>query len=686
MKKLFTLLAFLTCFLGANAKQFVDAEINFSDATEVQLVWGGFVEGAALDIQDGCLHYHSDAAGTNAWDTQFVLSGLGGVSVDVGVTYTIEMKIKGSTDGPFWNIAFASVNKYGIFTVPTDWQVLTFEYEAAGTDNANPLIQCGSYVGDWWIEYIKIYHEGREEAPVDWKNMLTNGDAETPWANPDAVTGDEWDTSICAWSKEYKNRTDNNDEIVHACKIENVDGENVFACHTDEVNPPLAWDSDGEQWGQQHSAGDPMPDNTWQNQFWIALPRALTKEEPYKVKFRYKASEAARVTTQNHGRPGDYIDGGQVGQLNFTTSWQTYESKELSASAGMQSIAFNFGEDKQYEKNIIFYIDDIEVSLMQLKEGFFVGGINANETDFNQYDFSQAIEFTSGIHPVYGIPVLVATVGTVGDESSWVNQIMISTKFGHSKGFKNATIKVNGKIVNDADTWLPYEAAAGTKINLPVAGVWKIMISEEQGMINFIKLEGEPDKEAIEINPNPTVVVVPAGEKPEDGNPWDNQFFITANRPLKAGEVTVIEFDYLCSLAEAKTTTQVHGLPGAYIQAPAIGDVTFTNEEQHFSQTYTVPTEADGMQSFAFNMAEITEACDYTIKNILWKLEDDTESLINQEGGDNFSYNVIGGEAGISTLKANTANNAAIFNLAGQRVGKNFKGIVVKSGKKMIQK
>jgi hypothetical protein len=37
-------------------------------------------------------------------------------------------------------------------------------------------------------------------------------------------------------------------------------------------------------------------------------------------------------------------------------------------------------------------------------------------------------------------------------------------------------------------------------------------------------------------------------------------------------------------------------------------------------------------------------------------------------------------------VKANVANNAATYNLAGQKVGKDYKGLVIKSGKKMIQK
>ena len=39
-----------------------------------------------------------------------------------------------------------------------------------------------------------------------------------------------------------------------------------------------------------------------------------------------------------------------------------------------------------------------------------------------------------------------------------------------------------------------------------------------------------------------------------------------------------------------------------------------------------------------------------------------------------------------SGVKANVENNSAIYNLAGQKVGADFKGLVIKNGVKMIQK
>ena len=292
MRKLFTLVALLTCFLGAKAVVFVDAEVNFAEQTAIKLYgWGG--QGTdRLSLQDGCLFYHGEEATENPWDVQFF--PIGGVEVEVGVTYTLTLKIKGSVEANIFNMSFAGVDKYEALHVTTDWQELSFDYEATGT-SGDLLFQCGSYVGDWWIEYMKITHEGKEERPVEWEDILVNGDAE----------GD-FDEVPCAYSKEWGTGVGEDGlPTPHVAVIEDMDGNKVFAVHAKKVDPPLLWDSDGEQWGQQHSAGDPMPDNTWQNQFWINFPRAMKADEQVKISFKYKASKDFRVTTQDHTHPGD---------------------------------------------------------------------------------------------------------------------------------------------------------------------------------------------------------------------------------------------------------------------------------------------------------------------------------------------------------------------------------------------
>lgn len=678
MKKLFTLIAFLTCFLGAKAEVVVDAEINFADATEPSFVWSGLVEGASFDIEDGCLHYHSDAAGTNAWDTQFVLSGLGGVDVQIGLTYTIEMKIKGSVEGPWWNTSFAGQNKYGQYTVKTDWDVCTFVFEdVASTDNANPLLQCGSYVGDLWIESIKITHEQKEgQKEVQWKDFgVVNGDAENAWpdwalAETDGVNANwrgDRATEICAWSLTMGRNFDEGDNITtdsprarpFPSDIEEEEGGNhVFAVHVTEIDVIDA----------------PEPDANsiaWSNQFFFMLPKGIKAGTQLKVHFRYKASTSCTVPTQvHHQNPSWYLHyTGALGDINFTDEWQEYDKiVTIDGWSGNDlgyCFAFNLNNDATNARTapIDFYFDDFSVQEMDLQEGLFVASANTAAGGTTDPDY--AVEFTMEDDDYY-----VTTVGKAGDKDSWVDEVMISTVFGHKNTFlKNTLGLADNKTVSaeTVETWMSYTESANTKIKL-VPGVWQIEIDTNEKFMKFTQIEGEELKELEDVIVNASELAIEAAERkfknadeaaeagvelPEDyvanGQPWDNQFWIVANREFQPGEQTVVEFDYKLisdDVTEAKVSTQGHGDPGSY-KGGGAGDITFKPEQDHFKGDFAIPEKdwqgnaITGVKSLAFNMAEIREACTYVIWNVKWYIKNSeegrtTENLINETGTDNF--------------------------------------------------
>ena len=684
MKKLFTLFALLVLALGANAKEIVDVEVDFSkmaDGSEIKFYGWGASESARarLSIQNGCLHFHSEEATDPSWDCQFF--PIGGVDAEVGVVYTLHYKIKGSVAQNVSMLGFG-LTPYGQFPITTDWVEGTVDYEAASNDG-NLLMQCGDYVGDWDIAYLKITHEGKEERPVEWIEQLENGDAEKPWADPNVRFNDQENNfKICAWAKEKgRNMNENDGWDPFPADIEEVDGSHVFVVHGQVAD----------------TEGDP---SAWDNQFWIQSPKMLKVGSQFKLHFRYKASEAATTNTQfHHQNPSDYVHWQAIGDINFTTEWQEYDGVVTVPDAATDAWSIAFNLNPQNKNAVNFYFDDLSLSLMKLDEGYFVA--SSNTSTGIEYDFDNATEFT------VDDDLIVATVGTKGKQDTWVNEVMISTVRGNDRAFKSATLKPTGTVVNDPDTWLDYTEGSNAKIKLPAAGVWTISIDTEGKQMNFVKLEGEQDQEPLDIKPNTSVVVVHGQERDDladtdtevreeeggSGQPWDNQFFILANRTLEAGEVTVLEFDYQSTI-EAKTTTQCHGAPGAYMHWSCIGDVNFTPEMQHFSTTFTVPSEANGMQSIAFNMAEIKAACDYTITNVVWKLEDNTETLINETGVDNFIVKEVAGTephvyvdpTGINNTVVDSNVSTAAYNLAGQRVSNSYKGIVVKNGKKFIVK
>ena len=725
MKKIFTLLALLTCFIGAKAVEIVDAEVDFSQYTDISEVkfasWGGSESARArLSILDGCLHFASEEATDPSWDCQFF--PIGGVDAEVDVTYTLHFKVKGDHNGNVSMLGFGQT-PYGQFAITTDWVEGTVDYVATNNDG-NILMQCGDWIGTWDIAYLKITHEGKEQRPATWQEWLTDDgnsiipgvETESKWVG-DAEFGQwpEWSLEkdgdinanwrgdrapeICAWSLTMGTNFDDQAEAIttdsprarpYPSDIEAEEGNesnHVFAVHVTQVDVIDA----------------PEPDANsiqWSNQFWIQSPKSWKTGTKVKIKFRCKAEKAATVSTQIHQKnPSIYLHYVGIGDVSITEEWQEIEKTITfdGSQGGGWSLAFNLTANLQ-EPNV-FYFDDLSWQTMVLDEGLFVA--SSNTKTGIEYDLDNAAEF--GDSEEEG--VLEATVGTEGKEDTWVNELMISTVRGEDSAFKGGTIKPTGTIVSGE--WIGYTDGSNAKIKLPAAGVWNILIDPNTKEICFTKIEGEEDQLPIEIIPNPTEVVVNAVERDDladtdtevreeeggAGQTWDNQFFIKANRALAAGEATVIEFDYVAT-KEARSTTQCQGEPGQYMHWNAIGDVNFTTEEQHFTKSFTVPAEADGMLSLSFDMAVIKDACDYTIKNVVWKLEDGTESLINMEGSENFYVKIGAGTApyqydatainGVVVKKS--AASSAIYNIAGQRVSKSYKGIVVKDGKKYLVK
>ena len=779
MKKLFTLVALLTVFMGVNAANWQKVyEKSYSDFTSFPY----FVMGYVPEWYGGIM---TDFGANYRYETQENLDGDGDSKWKDGESSAGTVKNAGGTEyqkvtgaGPYWHQYFIADGiptqmdgHYKVVakakataactinvnmgnwdsalgcnvTIPQsdDFVDVEWEYDNMPVTSCFLIAQPGTCPETIEWESITVYEDQAGTRPVVWQQWLTNdgksiidgeehtnkyvGDAETAWPDWALETTDgvniNWRTDkaplICAWaltmgknndSGEFQGEALDGRARPYPADIEAEEGNesnHVFAVHVNQID--CIDDCDGEK-----------ASTAWSNQFWIQSPVNAKEGLSVRIKFRYKAEHACSTGTQFHRmNPSSYRDWNACGDVNFTENWQDFEQTKSIGVDDVWSLAFNLCSDATNGRTPnVFYFDDLSWETMKLDEGYFIAGINTNISTKYE-DLNDAVQFEDGVDADEGNPCLVATVGTKGDEDSWVNQVMISTVRGDNGAFMGSTLKPAGKIKNDPAVWLEYSPSNLAKLDLPGLGVWTVYLDEEYNSMAFQMIEGieEEEKEPVDIAVNATEVTVKGQEreyteaeaeaagidKPATpGAPWDNQFFLVANRAFKAGEVTVIKFNYKASKT-ARTSTQLHGAPGAYIHYAAIGDVNFEEDWLPFEKEYTIPSEAadKDAKSIAFNMAEIKDACDYQLKDFSWYIkydEDATKTLENlidatgtanlfvKEGAGTDPYQYGTDPSGIANVAAKTAKTSAVmYNLAGQRVANSFKGIVVKDGKKFVK-
>ena len=735
MKKLFTLVALLAMVLGANAKWgdtpiytidystyqgfpfyvmgyvpefdngcMTDFGAGFGYKTDAEMEdFTGGTEVGTVTTQGGAV-YHKVQLDAPAWHQYFIADG---ISTKIDGKYKVVAKVKASAAvsinvnmGWGWG---AGEQASQTVSIPdgADFQEVTWEYEGIGGASCNLVAQPGGSTETIeWLS-LEVYQWEKEGGRIpEWLEDIENGDAETPWtADQQAIRFNDMEQNftICAWSKE-KGRNMNEDggwdPFVAPIVVDPLDENNhAFLC-------------DGQP---ATTEGDP---SAWDNQFWIQSKHAWKSGLTMKIKFRYMASQDVTCQTQFHKQtPSDYLIWHSIGDVTFSQAWQTFD-KDMSIGddmAGGWSIAFNL--NSSVKDAVKFYFDDLSWKYLKLDEGFFLAGINQTKTkDYDDLDNAIPFEATSATD-------FEATIGTKGDANTYVDQLMVSTTRGDDAAFKGATLMPSGKIHNDAEEWLDYVQSANKRLDVPGLGVWTVYIDTKYNAMAFEMLEGTPydEQEPVAVYTYADEITVnglereyteaeaeAAGiEKPENpGQPWDNQFFIVADRVVKAGEATTIKFQYKATVAGATSGTQSHGEPGGYIHWAAIGSLTFEEEWQDFENDFTIPAECDGSEgkqfkSIAFNLAEIKGACDYSFRNVQWYLKDASleegltyENLIS--GSTNFYKKEGAGTAPYTGITNVTAKNAkvstATYNIAGQRVNKDYKGLVVKDGKKIVRK
>ena len=577
MKKLFTLVALLACFMGAKAAVEKVYSIDYSTKNNFPFFVMGYVpewiDGVMTDFGSAyryATQENLDGDGNDKWkdgetevgrvmagSTEYVkVTGAGpywhqyfigdGIPTELDGAYTVKALVKASEActinvnmGWGWGEG-QSIGASVSIPQSDDFVEVEWEYAGIGGTSCNLVAQPGTTTATIEWKSLEVYTDRGDVVPVTWLQMLTdNGSPAAPEGDGKYV-GDAEFGAWPAWSLETTDGINANwrgDRAGEICAWaltmgKNFDDQNTLINEDSPRARPYPADIEAEEGNPSNhvfavhvdqiaAIEAPTPDENsvaWSNQFWIQSPQGWKTGTKVRIKFRYKAQHACSVGTQIHKEhPSDYLHWNAVGDVAFTTDWQEFDKtiEFDSSQGGGWSLAFNLCSDADNGRTPnVFYFDDLSWEVLKLEEGLFVA---AKGNDYN-YDYAQATQFKEEDENLW-----VATVGTKGKPETWATEIQISTVRGDKSAFLGATLKPTGSITLDAEgfsDWLDYTESSQAKIKLPAAGVWKIEADTTTAEICFTQIEGEEiiEKELVDVVTNVTEVTVKGIDKALVGN------------------------------------------------------------------------------------------------------------------------------------------------------------------------
>lgn len=220
-------------------------------------------------------------------------------------------------------------------------------------------------------------------------------------------------------------------------------------------------------------------------------------------------------------------------------------------------------------------------------------------------------------------------------------------------------------------------------LNLTLTNAKVTFVNEYKGTINTYVREGDAAIELRTLGFNMPVNSILNGKVKVDLKYNFDVPYLTANAGTDDENITVTESDEAAQPIEA---TIADILANKYLNdLVTIKNFTFSKEEFQAGKFnyYANDGEQKIMIYDKFNkvggVAELTEGETYTVTGLYGAIFKGTPEILPTQAV------VAGTPTGITNITTSAADNAPIFNLAGQKVGKSYKGVVIKAGKKMIQ-
>lgn len=287
--------------------------------------------------------------------------------------------------------------------------------------------------------------------------------------------------------------------------------------------------------------------------------------------------------------------------------------------------------------------------------------------------------------------------GTIDNKGNWTgsaNKVVYS--IAANTQIKTMTVTLdNGGTTPEPPVVVTYTDVASVKdllanykedtknLNLTLTNAKVTFVNEYKGTINTYVREGDTAIELRTLGFNMPVNSILTGKVKVDLKYNYGVPYLTANAGTDDESITVTESDEAAQPIEA---TIADLIANKYLNdLVTIKDFTFSKEEYQTGKFnyYANDGEQKIMIYDKFNkvggVAELTEGETYTTTGLYGAIFKGLPEILPTQKV------VPGTSTGINNITTSAADNAPIFNLAGQKVGKGYKGVVIKAGKKMIQ-
>ena len=348
-KMFFALALTMCCAMSANAGKNVLLSSDFEDGNVLLNGWGN---NQTRDIVDGAFHVNNPSAVAD-WESQ--------IAYDFSDPflpnneYTLTCKIRGSAAGQITfglqnaENNYASVGEFGTINFDVDWVDVRVTCLCNGEGGKRFIASIGTFEGDIYIDDLELSVWTDQEIVDD------GSDPNLRWVNVLANSDLEGEDLSAFW------KTENNPDVVDS--LESVINAAIEAEIGKDGSRGIKVSSYPSTIGETTNGAG----NSWDAQFFVAVPEQLYEGTSYKMKFDYRASQEQTAETQAHKNPGNYNWYSMIGNPAFTTDWQTYEATGKldgnQASGYFQSVAFNLHINKEeqvdyYFDNIYFYVQN----------------------------------------------------------------------------------------------------------------------------------------------------------------------------------------------------------------------------------------------------------------------------------------------------------------------------------------